>query len=173
MKLPELLEIASVYFDRDITQYFIKGQGLNVLAFLEDLHSPEIDNLLKNPEAICITILNEVIKPFLTEFEGIERSNKENTSKVSQTYYKIIIDTIYNLNKIKFDYKELTYKDAYNILKTDQRNKAIEILYKYKSKLTDKEDLDDFNNGIKDIEDKDIDYLYRVIENYERKLSGK
>jgi hypothetical protein len=162
MKLPELLNIARRYFDRDLSPYFVEGAGFQIQLFLQSLDEVRRNELLKQGKN-----LYNFIEDFFTEFV-IESEKKESepvSKKVkTQTHYELLLNTIYTLHKLKLDYKDLTYRDASHLIRISTKDRFIEAIFSYERHMTSKQEYFEFKNAIYKIEDKSIDELKDMLD---------
>lgn len=163
MKLPELLEITRLFFDRHI-----EG-GFDPVLFMQGLSSEALKKFakIKNPQAWIISVLNEFV---VKQRDGGEYI-KEDENTEQRTYFDSVCEIITALCKIGVDYKDIDYYTAHNILYHNSKNEAIRALYGLRVNL-DRRKRREFDIFIKGIESKKLSYINRVIENHRKSIEA-
>ena len=164
MKLPELLEITRLFFDRHF-----EG-GFDPVLFMHGLDSKalKIYSKIKNPQAWIISILNE----FQTKPRDGGEYIKADENTEERTYFDSVCEVITALCKIGVDYKEVDFYTANNIIYQNSKAEAIRALYGLRVHL-DKRKRMEFDIFIKGIESKKLSYINRVIENHRKSIEGR
>lgn len=164
MKLPELLEITRLFFDRDMEGRFEPALFMQGLSYEAQLRFSKI----KNPQAWIISVLNE----FQIKNRGSGEQVKEDEYTEPRTYFDSVCEVIDKLCEIGVDYKEIDFYTANNIIYLHNKKQAVNALHRLRPQLpkAKRRQFDIFSKGI---ETKTLSYINQVIQNHVNSIEAQ
>src|SRR6056297_1589070 len=138
MKLAELLEFSEHYFIIDVSDCFKGGIGFDFALYLQKL---PVDKLAK---LISIENFEEKIYQFLRSFNVPKQETEDETESRTRTYYQIVTDTIYCLEMMNVEWKDLSFVTAYTLIEKHQITTKLKYFYSFQSRMTTKQEIRHF-----------------------------